>query len=193
MPIYRFGEFTPRIDPGAYIAPSAIVIGNVIIGPDCYIGHGAILRGDYGAIEVGSGTAIEEGVIVHARPGDKTTIGTRVTIGHGAMIHNATIREGATIGMRAVISDFADVGEGSLVGEQALVRRGQQIPPRVVAVGVPAKVVGEVEEKHQDMAFWAKELYKDLAHRYPDELHEISREDATPCDDGNPPTDDPGK
>ena len=180
MPIYRFGEHTPRIAPSAYLAPSAIVIGNVVIGPDCYIGHGAILRGDYGAIEIGAGTAVEEGVIIHARPEDRTVIGDRVTIGHGAMVHNATILEGATIGMRAVISDFAVVGAGCLVGEQALVRRGQELPPRVVAVGVPAKVVGAVEDKHHDMAFLAKGLYVELARYYPEALAEITRDQATP-------------
>lgn len=158
------------------------MIGNVVIGPDCYIGHGTILRDDCGAIEIGAGTAVEEGVIIHARPEDRTVIGDRVTIDHGAMVHNATIHDGATIGMRAVVSDFAVVGAGCLVGEQALVRRGQELPARVVAVGVPAKVVGEVEEKHQDMAFWAKGLYVELARYYPQALAEITREEATPVD-----------
>mgnify|MGYP001825072968 CR=1 FL=1 len=95
MAIYEFEGRTPRISPTAYVAPSAQVIGDVVIGEECYVGHGAILRGDYGTIEVGDGTAVEEGVIVHARPEDKTVFGKRVTLGHGAMIHNAVVRDEA--------------------------------------------------------------------------------------------------
>jgi carbonic anhydrase/acetyltransferase-like protein (isoleucine patch superfamily) len=179
MPIYAFENKRPQIDPSAYIAPTAVVIGEVVIGDLCYVGHGAIVRGDYGRITVGDGCAIEEGAIIHARPGDATTIAERVTVGHGAMIHNARIDAGATIGMRAVISDFAVVGEGALVGEQALVRRGQQIPPRVIAVGIPARVIGEVGDEQADMMVWAKQVYADLARRYPSGLEEISREQAS--------------
>lgn len=107
MPIYTFEDRTPRIARSAYVAPSAQVIGDVRIGEECYVGHGAILRGDYGTIVVGAGTAIEEGVIVHARPGDRAVFGLDVTVGHGAMIHNATIEDGAVIGMRATVSDYA--------------------------------------------------------------------------------------
>jgi carbonic anhydrase/acetyltransferase-like protein (isoleucine patch superfamily) len=177
MPIYAFDERVPSISDSAYIAPTAVVIGDVTIGDSCYIGHTAVLRGDYGAIVIGSGTAIEEGVIVHARPDDRTVIGDRVTVGHGAMIHNAVIQDGATIGMRAVISDFSEVGPGALVGEQALVRRSQKVPEAAIAIGVPARVVGRVGEEQSDMMVWAKEVYVDLAHRYPTALTEISRND----------------
>lgn len=173
MTLYEFEGRIPRIDPTAYVAPSAQVIGRVIIGADCYIGHGAILRGDYGMIEVGEGTAVEEGVIVHARPDDVTRIGRRVTLGHGAMVHNATIEDGAVIGMRAVISDFSVVGAGAIVGEMGLVKQRQEIPPRKIAVGVPVRVVGDVSEKNHDMTVWAKDLYVDLARRYPSGLKEI--------------------
>jgi tRNA-Thr(GGU) m(6)t(6)A37 methyltransferase TsaA len=137
-----------------------------VIGERCYVGHGAILRGDYGAIEIGDETAIEEGVIIHARPEDWARIGQRVTLGHGAMVHNATIHEGAVIGMRAVISDFSDVGAGAIVGEMTLVKNNQEIPSRKIAVGVPARVVGDVDQRHHDMTRWAKDLYVDLAERY---------------------------
>ncbi len=173
MARYEFEGRIPRVAPSAYIAPSAQVIGDVDIGPDCYIGHGAILRGDYGSIVVGAGTAVEEGVIVHARPDDRTTLGRRVTLGHGAMVHNATVEDGAVIGMRATISDFSVVGAGAIVGEAALVRQRQKIPPRAIAVGVPARVVDEVSDDNADMTVWAKELYVDLAHRYPSGLREI--------------------
>jgi carbonic anhydrase/acetyltransferase-like protein (isoleucine patch superfamily) len=173
MTLYRYHDRIPEISEGAYVAPSAQVIGRVLIGRDCYIGHGAILRGDYGTIEIGDGTAVEEGVIIHARPQDRTVIGKRVTIGHGAMVHNAVIEDGAVIGMRAVISDFSRVGEGSIVGEMGLVKQGQSIPPKKIAVGVPVKVMRDVSEKDVAMTVWAKELYVSLAHQYPDALEEI--------------------
>ena len=166
MGIYAFEDRHPHIAPTAYVSPTAQIIGDVAIGERCYIGHGAILRGDYGSIQIGDETAIEEGVIIHARPDDWTRIGKRVTVGHGAMVHNATIRDEAVIGMRAVISDFSDVGIGAIIGEMGLVRNGQTIPPHKVAVGVPVKVVGDVEERHSDMTRWAKELYVALAAKY---------------------------
>ena len=89
------------------------MIGDVVIGDNCYIGHGAILRGDYGAIVVGSGTAVEEGVVVHAPPDRYCRIGKRVTIGHGAVIHAASIGDSAVIGMGAVLSIESEIGEGT--------------------------------------------------------------------------------
>lgn len=166
MPIYSFEGRQPTIATTAYVSPTAQIIGRVKVGEDCYIGHGAILRGDYGSIEIGDGTAVEEGVIIHARPEDWTRIGTRVTIGHGAMIHNATIRDEAVIGMRAVISDFSEVGVGAIIGEMGLVRNRQKIPSGKIAFGLPVKVVGDVDERHADMTVWAKDLYIDLARRY---------------------------
>ena len=166
MTIYAFEDRRPNIAATAYVSPSAQIIGDVTIGDRCYIGHGAILRGDYGSIEIGDETAVEEGVIVHARPEDWTRIGKRVTIGHGAMIHNATIQDEAVIGMRAVISDFSEVETAAIIGEMGLVKNGQKIPARKVAVGVPVKVVGDVEDRHIAMTHWAKDLYVDLSARY---------------------------
>ena len=178
MPIYKFEDRCPKIAPGAYISPTSTVIGAVSIGRDCYIGHGAILRGDYGTIKIGNGTAVEEGVIIHARPDDFTSIGEQVTVGHGAMIHNATIEDGAVIGMRATISDYSEVGQWAIVGEMTLVKNGQKIPARKIAVGIPARIIGAVEEKHLKLWSWAKKLYMDLARRYPEGLQEISLHDA---------------
>jgi phenylacetic acid degradation protein len=155
MPIYSFEGRQPRIADSAYVSPTAQIIGHVVIGARCYVGHGAILRGDYGSIEIGDETAIEEGVIIHARPDDWTRIGKRVTLGHGAMVHNAVIRDGAVIGMRAVVSDFSEVGEGAIVGEMSLVKNKQTVPARKVAVGVPVTVIGDVSEKHHAMTHWA--------------------------------------
>ena len=166
MPIYAFEGKRPAVAATAWVAPTATVIGSVTVGERCYVGPGAILRGDYGSIEIGDETAVEEGVIIHARPQDTTRIGRRVTLGHGAMVHNATLHDGAVIGMRAVVSDYAVVGEGAVVGELALVRARQEIPAGKVALGVPSKVVRDVGDQDAAMTRWAKELYVSLAERY---------------------------
>ena len=166
MALYQFEEHKPRVSQGAFVAESALVIGDVQIGKDAYIGHGAILRGDYGTIHVGDGTAIEEGVIVHARPNDRTEFGSHVTVGHGAMIHNARIKDYAVIGMRATISDYSVVGEWTIIGEMGLVKSHQKVPDGVVAVGVPVKVAGKVDKKQKDFWSYGKRLYVEMAHRY---------------------------
>ena len=102
--LYRFNGKQPSVGKDTYVSDLARVIGDVVIGANCYIGYGAILRGDYGRIEIGDGTAIEEGVIIHAPPDDTNQIGRRVTIGHGAVIHSKQIGNEAVIGMGAVLS-----------------------------------------------------------------------------------------
>lgn len=166
MALYQFEGLKPQVAQDSFIAESALVIGNVQIGKDVYIGHGVILRGDYGTIIVGDGTAIEEGAIVHARPNDHTVFGSQVTVGHGAMIHNAQIKNYAVIGMRATISDYSIVGEWAIIGEMGLVKNNQHIPDGSVAVGVPVRIVSQVDEKQKEFWSYGKKLYIEMAHRY---------------------------
>lgn len=173
MPIYHINERKPQIDETAWIAPSAEIIGDVRIGKYCYVGWGAILRGDYGTIIIGDETAVEEGVIIHARPLGITQFGKRVTIGHGALIHNATVKDGALIGMRATVSDFAEIGEWALVAEGALVVRKQIVPPHKIYAGIPAKEIGDVKEHNRQEWELAKQIYVDLAKRYHTECVKI--------------------
>ncbi|MDJ0764009.1 MAG: tRNA (N6-threonylcarbamoyladenosine(37)-N6)-methyltransferase TrmO [Myxococcota bacterium] len=163
MPTYSFEGKQPVIAQSTYVAPEAVIIGNVTLGEKCYVGPGAILRGDWGKIKIDDRTIIEELVFVHARPDDVTRIGTRVTLGHGSMVHNATIDEGAVIGMRAVVSDFSTVGAYTIIGEMSLVKRGQSIPPHKIAVGVPAAVIKDVEDDRLLLHRNAKNRYVNLA------------------------------
>ena len=128
--INTFEGRTPEIGPGSYIHPSAEVFGDIKIGAGCWIGPGARIRGDYGRIEIGDNTAVEDNCVVHARPGEQTTIGQWVTLGHGCIVHNATVRDWAVVGMGAIVSDWATVGEWAIVGEGAVVRQHQEIPRR---------------------------------------------------------------
>jgi carbonic anhydrase/acetyltransferase-like protein (isoleucine patch superfamily) len=164
--LYTFDGQTPVIGKETYVSETAQVIGNVVIGDNCYIGHGAILRGDYGRIEIGSGTAVEEGVIIHAPPDHLQIIGKRVTLGHGAILHGKSIGDGAVIGMGAILSILSEVQEGAIVGEGAVVTWGQVIAEKMVAAGNPAKVIREVRTKDKEIWDYGKQLYIDLAKRY---------------------------
>ncbi len=164
--IYRFDGREPVIGSGTYVSETAQVIGDVRVGRNCYIGHGAILRGDYGTIEIGDETAVEEGVIVHAPPGELCSIGRRVVVGHGAIVHARRIEEWVTIGMGAVVSIRAEVGRGAIVAEGAVVKQEQQIEPATINVGNPARRVGNVSREREEYGQWASQLYVDLAHKY---------------------------
>ncbi|HOV89100.1 MAG TPA: gamma carbonic anhydrase family protein [Syntrophorhabdaceae bacterium] len=164
--IYRFDGKEPKVGKGTYISETAIVIGDVIIGNDCYIGHGSILRGDYGRIEIGNETSIEEGVIVHAPPDDVCYIGNGVIIGHGAIIHAKSIDHGSLIGMGAILSLRSEIGKNSTVAEGAIIKNNQVIGSSIMVAGNPARKIRETNEK--DRKFWeyTKNLYVELAHKY---------------------------
>ena len=164
--LYRFDEKEPSIGMDTYVSEHAIVVGDVEIGNNCYIGHGAILRGDYGSIVIGSGTAVEEGVIIHAPPERTCRVGEKVTIGHGAIVHSALIGDLSVIGMGAVLSINSEVGKNTIIAEGAIVKMGQTIPAGVVAGGNPAKVIRKIAPKDEEFWVRAKQLYIDLAKKY---------------------------
>ena len=168
MSIYEFENKKPRIGKGTFIFPSADVIGDVTIGKNCYIGPGARIRGDYGSIQIGHNTAVEENVVIHARPNEKTIIGDSVTIGHAAIIHNAMIHDWAIIGMGAIVSDYAEIGEWAVVAEGAVVKNKEKIPDKAIAVGVPTKVAAEITLDYKKQWTEYKNIYVDLArNRFP--------------------------
>jgi carbonic anhydrase/acetyltransferase-like protein (isoleucine patch superfamily) len=174
MAIYEFENKKPIIGKGTFIFKSADVIGDVVIGENCYIGPGARIRGDYGSIKIGKNTAIEENVVIHARPDDLTIIGNNVTIGHSSIIHNAVINDWAIIGMGAIVSDWAEIREWAVVAEGAVVKNKQTIPSKSIAIGVPAKIVSDINLEYEKQWTKYKEIYSDLARkRLPNSLKEI--------------------
>jgi carbonic anhydrase/acetyltransferase-like protein (isoleucine patch superfamily) len=174
MSLYEFEGKRPEIEEGAFVFESADIIGDVRIGAGCYVGPGARIRGDYGRVIIGAGTAVEENVVIHARPGEETVIGERVTVGHGAIIHNARVGDSAIIGTGSVVSDWARIGEWAVVAEGAVVANSQIIPHRAVAVGVPAKVINTISQHFEKEWAAHKEMYADLARqRYPEGLRKI--------------------
>ena len=173
MALYTFEGKYPAIDPAAWIAPSADIIGDVQIGPKCYIGWGAVLRGDHGTIIIEEGSAIEEGVIIHNSPDLTTRIGPKVTIGHGAMLHNATVEAFAVIGMRAVLSNHSRIGEWAIIGEMGLVRNNQEVAAGMIAVGQPVKIIGKVTQHHKERWITSKKRYQGFIKRNNESLNKI--------------------
>lgn len=174
MAIFEYKGARPSIGHEVYIADSAEVIGTVIIGDGVYIGPGAKIRGDYGTIKIGGGTAVEENCVIHARPGEVCTIGSMVTLGHMSIIHNAKlIDDYAIIGMGSIVSDWAIVGKWSVIAEGGLVKNKQEIPPEKIAAGMPVQIIGEIKEEYK--ADWAgfKKIYIDLARTYRNDLNRI--------------------
>ena len=139
--IYSYDGVAPVIDPSAFVHPSAVVIGDVIIGPGVYVAPCASLRGDLGRIVIGGGANIQDCAVVHGFPRVDTTIEEDGHIGHGAIVHACTLRRNVLVGMNAVVMDLAVVGESSIIAASAFVAAKTEIPPRSLAVGVPARVV----------------------------------------------------
>jgi carbonic anhydrase/acetyltransferase-like protein (isoleucine patch superfamily) len=160
----------PKIDPSCYIAPTAVIIGNVEIGPGCSIWDHATIRGDFNKITIEEGANIQEHVAVHVTPFNQTNIGKNVSVGHNAVVHAATIKEQCIVGMHATVLDGAVIGEYSIVGANAMVKEGFEVPPMSLVVGVPAKVIRSGVEKLKEATLTNASNY----HRLRDE-HKAGR------------------
>ena len=141
MPCYAYQGIIPVVDPTSYVHPLAALIGDVIVGPGCFVAPGASLRGDYGRIVVEGDTSIQDNCTVHASSDRDTIIRRGATIAHGAVIHGCEIGENALIGMNTVVLDNTVVGAESLVAAMSLVKSDQVIPPRSLVAGNPARIV----------------------------------------------------
>lgn len=146
MAIYQLGEHAPEIDPSAYIADSANVIGKVRVEANASIWFGVTIRGDNETIVIGENSNVQEGSVMHTDPGMPLTVGKNVTIGHQAMVHGCTIGDGALIGIQAVVLNGAKIGKNCLVGAGALVTEGKEFPDNSLIIGSPAKAVRTLTE-----------------------------------------------
>lgn len=161
--IFSFDDVTPVVDPSAYVHPSATLIGDVIIGAACYVGPGAVLRGDFGRIQLKTGSNIQDNCVAHSFPDADVIIEEDGHIGHGAILHGCMIGKNAMVGMNSVVMDGAVIGEDAIVGAMAFVKAEMQIPAGHLAVGSPARVVRPL--KPQEIA-WKHEgtvIYQRLA------------------------------
>lgn len=146
MPIYQLGDKKPVVPASCYIADTAVLIGDVILGERVSIMFGAVLRADNEPIRIGDDSNVQENSVLHTDPGVPLTIGKGVTIGHCVMLHGCTIGDGALIGVQAVVLNNSVIGKDSLVGAGAVVTEGKTFPDRAVIFGSPAKAAREVSE-----------------------------------------------
>lgn len=144
MPVYAFEGITPVVHPTTFLHPMAVLIGDVFIGPRCYIGPGASLRGDFGRIEVAGDSSVQDNCTMHTGAGSDCVVERGATIGHGAVLHGCRIGEHALVGMNSVVLDDAVIGAESLVAAMSLVKNDMQVPPRSLVAGNPARVLREL-------------------------------------------------
>jgi phenylacetic acid degradation protein len=160
--IYEFNGYRPVISETSFVHPQANVTGNVIIGAHCYIGPGAVLRGDWGEILVADGCNIQENCVVHMFPGKSAVFEEGAHIGHGAIIHGATVGKNVLVGMNAVLMDDVAVGENSIIGALCFVPANMVIPSKSLVVGNPAKIIKEVSDEMIDWKSQGTKLYQQL-------------------------------
>lgn len=145
--VLPFEDATPSVAPDAWIAPGAVVVGDVELGAGASIWYGCVLRGDVNTIRVGARSNVQDGAVLHVtRDRFETIVGEEVTIGHRAVVHGCRVGDGALIGIGAIVLDGAEVGEGALVGAGAVVTPGKTVPPRSLVIGTPARVVRTLED-----------------------------------------------
>ena len=152
--VYSIDAIVPVIDPTAFVHPTAVLIGDVIVGAHCYVGPCACLRGDFGRLILETGSNVQDTVVMHCFPGAETVVEADGHIGHGAVLHGCRIGRNSLIGMNAVVMDGAVIGESSFVAASACVRAGAVIPARSLVAGVPGKVVRSLTE---DEIAWKRE------------------------------------
>jgi len=163
--VYSIDGITPVVHPEAYVHPTAVLIGDVIVAARAYIGPCACLRGDFGRILVEEGANIQDTCMLHGFPGKDTVVGAEVTVGHGAVLHGCVIRRGALVGMNCVVNDNAEVGEDAVVAALAFVRAEARIPARSLAAGIPAKVLRALSDQEVGWKRDNMQLYQQLAAR----------------------------
>jgi phenylacetic acid degradation protein len=159
---YAFGKFIPVVHESAFVHPQAVITGNVVIGKDVYIGPGAMLRGDWGGIDIADGCNVQENCVIHMFPGMTVRLKASAHIGHGAIIHGAVIGSNCLVGMNSVVMDRAEIGDDSIIGALTLITEGTIIPPRSVVVGNPGKVIRQVTDAMLQWKIQGTALYQQL-------------------------------
>lgn len=160
--IYEFKGFIPVVHPSSFVHPLAVVTGDVRIGKDVYVGPGAAIRGDWGTIIIEDGCNVQENCTIHMFPGKTVHLKQSAHIGHGAIIHGATIGVNVLIGMNAVVMDNVMVGDESIIGALAFVKAEEEIPPRSLVVGNPAKIVKQVSDEMIEWKTKGTQIYQGL-------------------------------
>ena len=163
MPVLSFDGRNPIVDPAAWLAPTAVVIGRATIAADASLFYGAVVRADMDEIWLGSGSNLQDNVVVHTDFGFPTRIGSGVSVGHAAVVHGCSVDDNCLIGMNATVLNGAVIGAGSLVAAGSVVLEGTRIPPRSLVAGVPGKVRRELTDEEYAKVVRNAEHYRELA------------------------------
>jgi phenylacetic acid degradation protein len=163
--VYEIDGVVPVVDPTSFVHPAAVLIGDVIVGPRCYVAPGASLRGDFGRITLQAGVNVQDNCIIHCFPGMDVVIEEDGHIGHGAILHGCTVRRNALVGMGAVVMDGAVIGAHSFVAALAFVKAAFEVPARMLAGGVPAKVLRALTDEEIAWKGEGTREYQRLAQR----------------------------
>jgi len=173
MPCYAIDGVIPVVDPSAHVHPTAVLIGDVIVGPGCYVGPCASLRGDFGRIRLERGANVQDTCVVHGFPKTDTVVAENGHIGHGAVLHGCVVEHDALVGMNAVVMDEAVVGAEAFVAACAFVPAGMKVPPRSLAAGMPAKVRRELSDAEVAWKLDGTRTYQELTRRCHASLLEV--------------------
>jgi carbonic anhydrase/acetyltransferase-like protein (isoleucine patch superfamily) len=168
--IIEYNGKRPQIADDAFVAPTAVIAGDVIVKSKANIWFGAVLRGDENQIVIGERASIQDNVVIHVSVDNTTLVGPDVTIGHSVVLEGCRIEAGALVGMNATVLDGAVVGERALVAAGSVVRENQVIPPDMLAAGVPAQIKGPMSEAAREHVATATEVYQTLANNYKEAL-----------------------
>ena len=171
--IYSIDGIIPVVHETAFVHPTAVLIGDVIIGPGVYIGPLASLRGDFGRIIMKEGSNIQDTCVIHGTPEQDTVVEVDGHIGHGAVLHGCTIGRNVLVGMNAVVMDQADVGADSIIGAMAFVKKGMVIPARSLVAGAPAKIVKALKDEDIKQKTLGTHMYQRLAQRSLDSMKKV--------------------
>ncbi len=174
MPCYEIDGVRPVVHPTAYVHPTAVLIGDVVVGPGAYIGPCASLRGDFGRIVLRTGCNVQDTCVIHGFPSSDTLLEDNAHVGHGAVLHGCVIRADALVGMNAVVMDEAEIGAGAFVAASAFVRAGLKVPARSLAAGVPARIVRELNEQELGWKREGTATYQRLTERCLATMREVA-------------------
>lgn len=156
----------PQVAPDAFVAPTAVLIGDVIIESGASVWWGAVLRGDWNQIKVGPRTSVQDNCVVHCTVMGGTTVGADATIGHGAILHGCTVKDGGLVGMNATVLDGAVIGDESVVSAGSVVTPKTRVEPGMLVGGVPARPIKELDDQARASFKAGKEMYEALGQKY---------------------------
>jgi len=166
MPVYELNGKAPRISPKAFVHPDAVIIGDVTIGESCFIGPGAVIRGDFGPVSLGNGVSFQDNAVIHVSPDSEVVIADNVIVGHASILHDVRIAPGVVVGMGSVLLFHVVCEEDAFIAAGSLVPQEMRVPAGTIVGGNPAKFIKEVSAEQLRRVDDGARLYQELAQSY---------------------------